>query len=540
VVKICAKLDGLPLAIELAAARLAMLSLPMLQKRLERQLLLFVGSEKRSLTKQQTLQKTIEWSYTLLDPGEKALLHLLTVFKSGCTCEAIESVALATGMENVDLFTTLKSLVDKSFVVQQEGEQGEPRFRRLYIIHAYATAQRDCTAREERETVNRCHAAYYLALAEEIAPLLTGIEQKSSLARLEEEHENIQAALAWYIAAGQIEAGARLAEALGRFWWMHGHLTEGRKWLNALLASEQAESISPSLRIRILVLSSRMASSQNDYLAARQLADQALTASLVSADPQSTSTAYTAQAEVAFHRGDYDQATTFLEQSLSIQRSLQNKRGIASLLNNLGNVALQQEHFDRAASLQEQSLVLFRQFGDTSAISTVLISLGEIERRRGNYQRAVVLYEESLHLCRKLGYSEGIATSLVSLGDLARYRGDHIQATRLYQESLQLFRKLNDKVGITVCLDGLAEVAYLRDQLEQATRLFAQAEVTAYHIGTSIVQHEHNTHQNTISMLRSRLEDGLFDGLWIAGQALTLEQATSEALGEDDSSLLDK
>ena len=391
----------------------------------------------------------------------------MTVFKSGCTFEAIESVALATDLLHGDLLTTLKSLVDKSFVRQQEGEQGEPRFRILYIIHAYVVGQRDNAS--ELEKINRCHATYYLTLAEEIAPLLTSIEQKSSLARLEEEHENLQAALAWYTGTGQIEAGLRLAEALGRFWWMHGHITKGRQWLTDLLTSEQAASVSFSLHARTLVLASRMASSQNDYTLARQLADQALATSLASADPQSTSVVYTAQAEVAFHRGDYDQARTFLEQSLSIQRTLHNDRGMASVLNNLGNVALQQEHFAQAASFQEQSLRLFRQVGDAWAISTVLISLGEVERRRGNYPHSVILYEESLHLCRKLGYTEGKATSLVSLGDLARYQGEHSQASSLYQESLQCFREVGDKVGITVCLESLAEVAYQRDQLEQAT-----------------------------------------------------------------------
>lgn len=531
VVNICTRLDGLPLALELAAARTKLLSLPAMLKRLDRQLQLFTGSEKRHASQQQTLRGTIEWSYNLLNSAEKTLLNQLALFKGGCTFEATEAVWNAPIEADLDLPALLRSLIDKSLLRQQEGQSGEPRLRMMYIVREYVLEQ--WRTAEELEELGGRHATYYLDLAEQIAPTLTGIEQKSALLVLEEEHENMQAALTWYYEHGQIETGLRLAEALGRFWWMHGHVSIGRMWLDRLLASAQVETVSAALHTRGLVIASRMASSQNEYEQAAQLAEQALYVSLQQADRKSTGLAYTAQAEVAFHRGEYKQAAAFLEQSLAIQRALGDKRAIASLLNNLGNVTREQGNLDQAARLQEESLVLLRQLSDTWATATVLTDLGEIERRRENYKRAGILHEESLKLYRMLGYAEGIATSLVSLGDLARYQEDHVQSEKLYKESLALFRELGDKVGITVCLQGLAELAYLQAQPEHATRLFAQAEVTAYSIGTTILHYEHTTHRATIDGLRATLDPGVFEGLWTTGQSMSLEQATSEALNEN-------
>lgn len=533
VINICTKLDGLPLALELVAARSALLSLPAILKRLEHQMQFFAKGEKRQTTQQQTLRGAIEWSYNLLTAPEKLLLKQLALFKSGCTFEALETICTMPDEPEADLLTLLQSLTEKSLLRQLEGENGEPRFRVMYIIREYTREQ--WHSDDEQEELGQRHAAYYLALAEQLAPTLTGLAQKSALATLAEEHENMQGALTWYVEHGYIEMGLRMAEALGRFWWMHGHITEGRKWLHKLLTSEQVASAPAALRTRALVMSSRLASNQSEYALAAQLAEQALTSSLDSADQKSMCLAYTVQAEVAFHRGAHDQAAAWLEKGLALQRALGDKRGCASLLNNLGNVALQQERLDQAAKLQEESLALFRQVGDGWAMSTVLTSLGEIERRRGNYQQASILYEESLRLCRSLGDREGIATALVSLGDLVRYQADYSKAASFYRKSLALFRELGDKVGITVCLQGLAEVAYEENQLEQATRLFAQAEVTAYAIGTTILHYESATHRATIARLRATLSEGLFEGLWTASQALPLEQVAQEALEEDTS-----
>lgn len=530
VVEICARLDGLPLAIELVATRIAMLSLPTMLKRLEHQIQFFAGREKHHST-QQTLQGIIEWSYHLLTGPERTLLSRLAIFRSGCTFEAIEAICTSLDKPDFDLLELLQSLTDKSLLGQLEGENGEPRFRVMYIIREYVLEQLRAT--KEWEELGKRHADYYLKLAEQIAPTLTGIEQKSSLATLEEEHKNLQSALVWYSGHGQIEMGLRMVEALGHFWLMHGYITEGRKWLEIFLTSEQAKTASILLRTRAVVMASRLASRQNEYDLAAQMAEQALAESLNSEDQRSISLAYAVQAEVAFHRGEFERATAFLEKSLVIQRSLDDKRGCASLLNNLGNVALQQEKLDHAAKLLDESLLLFRQVGDSWAISTALTSLGEIERRRKNYKRAAILYEESLRLCRMLGNQEGIANALVSLGDLLRYQTDYTQAANLYKKSLAIFRELGDKVGITVCLQGLAEVAYEEKQLEQATRLFAQAEVTAYALGTTVLHYENATHHATIDHLRATLAE--FEGIWTAGQAMTLEQVTKATLEEESS-----
>lgn len=529
IVKICTKLDGLPLAVELAAARVSLLSLPTMLKRLDHQLRFFTGPQRHAL-QQRTLQGTIEWSYELLGDGEKRLLHQLVVFKSSCTFEAIEAICAPGRKQQSAVLGMLTSLTEKSFLRQQEGSEGELRFRLLYIMREYIVEHGQADGEEEERSAR--HAAYYLALAEEIAPTLVGIEQRSALANLEEEHENMQAALAWYIAHGQVEAGLRLAQALGRFWWMHGHMREGRQWLARLLTAEQVEVAASALRAQAFVLACRMASNQQDYGEAAVWAEQALVVSMESGDQHSISQAATAQAEIAFHKGQYEEAARFLEQSLSIQRALGDRRATASLLNNLGNVVLQQGLLAQAARFHEESLRLFRQVGDAWAISTVLIALGEVERRRANYRQAGILYEESLRLCRSLGSNEGCALSLVSLGDLARYQGDNTQAALLYKQSLPLFQQLGDKIGVTLCLQGLAEVAYGEDQLARATRLFAQAEVTAYSLETTMLRYEQATHQETIARLRAALDRGSFEGFWMTGQAMTLEQAAREALEE--------
>jgi predicted ATPase/class 3 adenylate cyclase len=530
IMKICKRLDGLPLAIELAAARIKILSLQTMLKRLDHQLQLLAGSEKQQTHHQQTLRGTIAWSYNLLSVDEKALLSQLAIFRSGCTFEAIEAICTAVAVIDTDLLDLLRSLLDKSLLRQQEGESGEPRFRIMYIIREYALEQ--LRKHDETDELKQRHADYYLTLVEQVAPTLTGVEQKSALAMLEEEQENVQGALSWFLEEGALTGAFRMVDALWRFWWMHGHINEGLRWLDMLLSADQVDAVAPMLHSRVLVIASRLASSQNDYEQAALFAEQALVLSEAAGDKRSLSSVYTTLAEVSFHKGAYVQATELLEKSLVIQRALGERRDTASLLNNLGNVALQQGDLARATSLQEESLQLFRSVKDQWAIATVLNSLGEVERRKGNHKQAAILYKEALKLCRSLEYTEGSAAALVSLGDIARYQGDHEHASTLYKESLSLFREMKSRVGITICLQGLAEVAYIQEQLELATRLFAQAEVTAYGIGTSVLQYEQDTHNATLDQLRIMLDRDSFEGFWTTGQSMTLEQVTLEVLNE--------
>lgn len=524
VVQICKRLDGFPLAIELAAAHLKILSVQQLLKRLSSQMPLLTQNKTN-----QMLHRVIEWSYNLLNAQEKEVLNQLVIFRGTFIFDAVETIGLLA--EDIDLFDSLKSLINKSLVRQLAGVNDDLRFRLPYIIREYLTRRREEVS---MGALQQRHACYYLAKVEEIAPLLTGFEQKGALAFLEEEKENIQTALAWYIEQGELTPGFRIAEAFWRFWWMNGHIQEGRKWLDTLLAAKQVEEVPLALRSRCFVIASRLASSQNEYEQAATLAEQALKLSLLSGEKEAMSAAYTTQAEVAFHKGAYEQAVLALEQSLAIQRKLGNLRNTASLLNNLGNVALHQGNLARAASLGEESLGLFRQVKDQWATASTLTSLGEVERRRGNHTRAKILYEEALKLCRALGYTEGMALALVSLGDIARSQENHPQASVWYKESLALFRETQNRVGITVCLQGLAEIAYTQEKLALATRLFAQAEVTAYAMETSVLQYEKDIHRTTLDQLRASLGYDSFEGFWTTGQAATLEQIMMEVLDEEE------
>jgi len=476
----------------------------------------------------QTLYKTIEWSYSLLKLDERNILNQLVIFRSSCTLEAIETIC--TIPEYTDIFDVLKILIDKSLMRQVSGGNGETRFRLPYIIREYIVGKLE---KREIEDVQQRHAIYYLEVVEKMAPALTGLEQKEALALLEEEQENIQTALAWCIEQGEFTAACRFVEAVWRFWWMHGCIQEGRKWLDVLLISASEALVSPLLHSRCLVIASRLASNQNDYEQAARFAEQALTLSQLSGDQPALSAAYTTQAEVAFHKGDYEGAILALEKSLAIQRQLGNRRNTASLLNNLGNVVLQQGDLVRSAALQEESLRLFRAVKDQWAIATALNSLGEVERRRGNTKQAKILYEEGLKLCRLLKYTEGVALALVSLGDIARSQENYTHAAALYKESLALFSEIENRIGITVCLQGLAEIAYSQEKLAFATRLFAQAEVTAYALETAVLQYERDTHNLTLDQLRSSLGQDSFEGFWTIGQMATLEQIMLEVLDDE-------
>ncbi len=526
VIEICARLDGLPLAIELAAVRINLLPPQAMLKRLGNRLKLLIGERKRSI-RQQTLRGAIAWSYDLLQTHEKIMFGQLAIFIGGCTLEAIEAVCGAAKDLDIDLLDVLKSLLDKSLLRQQEQASGEPRFDMLHTIREYALEQ---LSMDEKETLLRLHAEYYLSLAEQAASHLTGTEQKLWLNHLAVEYENLQAALWWCAEQKEIELGLRLSGALWRFWLLRGQLHEGRRWLEAFLAMQGSASISAWVRAKALDGASILARNQNDSVRAATLAEGALQLGQELNDKEIVSGAYVTLAYVAKLHGDNQRATTLLEESLKIRRELGDRRGTASLLNNLGNVALNQGQLDLAATLQEESLALFREVDDEYAIATVLIMLGEVEHSRQNYMRASLLYEESLKLCRDLEYLWGTAASLLQLGDIACRRDDFDNAMDMYQESLAMFYEIGDSLCIAGCLEGLAEIAYVKSQLERSVRLFAQTEAIRYAIG-DVVPYQYNiTHGQTIIALHTILGASSFEALWKAGQALKLDHVLSEIL----------
>ncbi|HEU5423302.1 MAG TPA: tetratricopeptide repeat protein, partial [Nitrolancea sp.] len=377
VAEICHRLDGLPLAIELAAARVRMLPPEALLRRLDQRLPLLTGGTRDAPARQRTLRDTIAWSHDLLRPDDQILFRGLAVFAGGATFAAIEAVVED---EEIDCWNGLEQLLEHNLVRQADGPEREPRFVMLETIREYGWER--LAEAGELERMRRAHAAYFLALAEEAEPELKGPRQGTWLQRLETDHDNLRAALDWSTASQEPELGLRLAAALSRVWSIHGHLTEGREWLERALATRGAAA--PATRARAL--------NGAGFLTHMQ--------------------------------GDYPQAVALYEEALTLERELGDKGGMATSLNNLGIVALEQGDYPRATALYEEALTLQRALGNKDSAANSLNNLGNVACEQGDYSRATALYEEALALDRALGNQRGIARSLNNLGSVAKQQGD--------------------------------------------------------------------------------------------------------------------
>jgi tetratricopeptide (TPR) repeat protein len=384
----------------------------------------------------------------------------------------------------------LASLVDKSLLRLEDGTDAEPRVAMLETIREYALER--LAAHGETEGLRRRHAAYYLALAEQAEPALTGAQQAGWLERLEREHDNLRAALRWAQESGDRRLGLRLAGALWRFWYMRGHLSEGRERLTELLA--QTES-------------------------GRDEAESAIV----------WAKALHGASVLAFRQGDFGQAAALADDSLALHRKAGDIAGMAAALSCLGLVARGQGDYVRASALYEESLALRRGLADTWGIANMLTNLGIMARTQGDDARAAELCEESLGLCRDLRDTWGIALALTSLGNATYEQGYAERAMALYQESLALSRAIGDEVSIAACLEGLAAVAATRGQPEKAAQLCGAATALRDRIGAPLLPDDRAVNERTLAAARVALGDGFLPA-WTAGQALPLQQIIAEAL----------
>ncbi len=514
VAEICARLDGLPLAIELAAARVKLLPPQMMLKRLGHGLQLLGDEKSHRIARQQTWRGAIAWSYELLDEHEKALFCQLSIFCVGCTLEAVESVCMLAQDSTVDMLDVLRSLIDKSLLRLREQEDGEPRFEMLYTLREYALGQ---LVPETSEQLRSRHAQYYLQFVEYSGQPSASVSQEQWLRQLEIDYENIQFALSWYSEHDQIESGLRLAIALWHFWWLRGLLREGRRWFDKLLTSPGIAQVEPAIQAKAFERTSELACNQQDYAYAATLAREALRISRELDDRELMSNAYVALASAILHQGESQQAVALLEESLKLRQMLGDVRGMASLLNNLGNVSRQQGKFEQSARLHDKSLVYFRQLGDEMAIAAVLNNLAEVEWCREHHEQAARLYEESLELCRRLRYSWGIASSLVGLADAAAHEGKDELARSMYKESLVLFQEMDDQSGIAACVEGLTHILRRQYQME------AQVEVAGYAMDSDI------SNEDLLRRMRVELGEETFNALKMSKRIDSLDQTIEDA-----------
>jgi non-specific serine/threonine protein kinase len=468
VAQVCRRLDGIPLAIELAAALVRGLPVAQIAQRLDQRFGLLAGHNWAALPRQQTLRATVDWSYQLLSAHEQTLFNRLAIFAGGFTFEAVEAVCAGGPILTGDVPGLLVRLVDTSLVVGQDGGGEIERYRLLETLRQYGRERLEA-AGDEAWARDR-HLTYFLALAVQAEPALTGSAQGPWLTCLEAEHDNLRAALQWARATEAMERGLRLAGALWRFWLIRGHLTEGREWLEDLLSRLKGNEAPPVLA-QALSGASGLAIRQGDYAQAALLAERSLALFRELEDTAGVADALNQLGQVATDQGDHRRATALHEQSLALRRRLGDTRSIAVSLLNLGDLATAGGDFARAAVLLDESLALCRQAGAQENLGVVLLNLGDLALAQHQYEDAGKRYQQALEKFQQLEHRWGAATALFDLGEALRHQGQYARAADLYQESLDLARAIGDRGCIGWSLAGLSAAVHALGDGERALAL---------------------------------------------------------------------
>ena len=496
VAAICARLDGLPLAIELAATRVRLLSPQEMQSRLDSQLSMLTGGPRNLPARQRTLRAAVDWSYNLLNEGEQTLFARLGVFVGGCTLAAAEAICnaesdLSAGSSIPDLSfgvqEVIESLLDKSLLRREEGIDGESRFTMLEMLREYAVGR--LTEKGEFEIIGRLHAEYYLALAEASMPEMRGPTQVDWFSRVEREQDNMRVALRWAEANFETTLGLRLALTLWWFWTVRGNVTEAGRWLDGPLAHE---GIEPSLRAEAL----------------------------------------NAAGQVAWARGDLHLADSYLEESLALYNDVADSLGAGGTLRMIANLARDRGDYARSHSYYEQSLAILDEVGDAMGMALLLISMGENARCEDDYGAARSFYERGMKMCRDLRAKQLVAVCLSNLGNVEHHEEHDGLAKVLFKESLQLQRELREKLVIAECLVGLGSIARSEVQPERAGRLLAAAAVMLRSTGLQQNRINRQDNEQEVIELRRLVDPPTFERLWTEGQDMTVEQAIEYALQE--------
>jgi predicted ATPase/DNA-binding SARP family transcriptional activator/uncharacterized protein HemY len=472
--ELCRRLEGLPLALELAAARTPILTPVELLAQLRRPLEVLVSRQRDASPRHRSLRATLQWSYDLLSPEQQRFFAGLSVFRGGWTLEGVAAVSA-----RADALDCLEQLQACSLILA-EAEGAGTRFRMLETMREFAGEQLTPEAAAE---LARRHAGYYLALAEASEPhLFGGGEQSTWLDRLDREHDNLRAALAWCTETSEREeAGLRLAGVLARFWDLRGYWSEGRAQLAALLEREGKPTW---VRAKALAGAGTLALRLGDHPAARAWHEKSLAIYQELGDQRGTGSCLTDLGNLAWIQGDTDSARAFHQKSLAIARQLGDRRGIAASLSTLGSISRYEQDAMQARALLEESLAIWRSLGDGEGTADSLLHLGLVAEKEGCYAAARSLCEESLATYRELGNQRGIAHSLAILGVLARYEGDYRVAQALLEESLTLRREVGDRQGVGYSLRQLGFLAHARGDTASARRRSEEALAVWREIGS--------------------------------------------------------
>ncbi len=578
--QLCTRLDGIPLAIELAAARIRSLSVEEINAKLDNCFRLLTGGSRTALPRQQTLRALIDWSFDMLAPPEKTLLCRLSVFAGGWTLEAAAAVGASNAVEDWEVLDLLTGLADKSLVVvEQEAEH--TRYRLLETIRQYA---RDRLLESgETEAARQQHYAWFARFVEETSLRLAGPDQQAALGLLQTEHDNLRVALEWALIS-EPAAALHTAAAMGNFWYLGGYLREGREQLEQALTVPAAEQ-TPKAQAEICYQIGRLAIEQGDYELARSFLERGATLAQQTGNKRLAASARNSLGIISLYQCDYASARFLFEASLALQRELGNQPGIAAGLSNLGSLVQDQGDYDTAGSLFKESLALCQETGNKRGAANSLINLSAVLTLQGNLVRACAIAEQSLAIGKELNDEWYQAYSLCSLANILKYQGEYAAARRLAEECLAIVRSVGDTAEAATALGVLGEIARLEKEMAQArslfteslalqqglgqrlecvnllesfaglavagleektasetmrgqalyaARLFGAAEAQRTLLGTPIPPIAHADYDAQVKTLRSAVEENDFAATWAAGKAMTLEEAIACAISDSN------
>ncbi len=567
VADICVRLDGIPLALELAAARVAVLPVEQIVRLLDQRFRLLSSGSRSDVPRHQTLRAMLDWSYDLLNANEQKLLARFSVFAGGFTLAAAEVVAIGDTIAKDDIVYLLIALVEQSLLVADE--DGD-RYRMLETVREYAREK--LTASGSADALRTQHRNYFLALAEEAAVKLRSGEQVEWLRRLDEEHENLRASLDWGLRQAEPGPTLELCRLLQYFWTTRGHLSEGREWCARALRMPGIHQL-PREHSAALNCAGMLAKHQSDHLAALALMEECLAVErpqgnrpriaialgnlgLANCDLHNLTTARAQHEEslaimrevgnqagiaatlnnlskVAQLQGDLTSARAMLEEGLTIKRALGDRERIATSLGNLGDVTLDQGDVAGARALYDECLAIMRELGNREHIAMAIECLGRVALIQGDHSTARRLGEESLAIMRELQHGNGIADALHLLGNVILEQGDVATARQMHQDGLAIRRERGDSHGMVASLAGLAAVIAAGAQVLRAARLWGAVEQGRADNNSPLPRHEQPRHDARVAAARATLaDDAAFDRAWHEGRGLTLEQAIELALKE--------
>jgi len=566
---ICRRLDGIPLALELAAARTRSLSLEEISARLDDQFRLLTGGSRTALPRHQTLQSAIDWSYAMLGGAEQASFRRLSVFAGGFALDAAEAVAGGEPVGSADIVDVLGHLVDKSLVVA-EGQNGDVRYRMLEPLRQYGRDR--LIAAGEADAVRTRHLQWYVTVSAQAEPALRGMGQSDWLRRLSVEHDNLRTALQWALTSSAIDPGLRIATAISRFWYLRGHISEGRRWLDELLAVPAAPTIEATTVAAAMAAAAVLAQLQFDAARATTLATQALDVFRDAQDHRGIASALGTLASVARWQADYERADALFQEILQHYREAADTWGVATAIGGRAGVARMRRDYARAAALFAESNRLYRELGDQHGLSNTLYFMGLIARAQGDFAKAEALGEEGLAVSKALGDTYAVAHQLhllgevawsrgerdkaaalhetvlpmfVELGDksciisttsdlalVAQYRGDARRAAQLHRESVKQAQEMKDMPGVALYLERLAGLEHEVDRSTRAARLLGAADALRTQTKVSVPPADRPRYDGVLAAVKAAVGESAFTTAWMEGQAMTQGEAIAFALAE--------